>query len=154
MSRSSLIFAALLAAPASAHASAEIGTCLTTTGTPVAPWTDNDDPACGADCGDSDDAGLCDLDGDGCLEGLEGAIQWPGQPMLPDPAAPVCLFGGPECTPVSPTTATVGSPAVLVHAEAVALPKRGTGTLPGAGPPHTVAAGAEQDLAPESPPPR
>ena len=50
-----LAAAAILLLALPALGASDIGTCLTSAGVRVAPWTDPVDPACGEDCNNDDD---------------------------------------------------------------------------------------------------
>ncbi len=148
----------LVAAPAAA----DVGTCLTEGGLRVAPWTDGQDPACGADCGPGgvDEAGeLCGADGDGCTEGLDnGALAMPRPLGVETPAAPTgprCLDAGPTCGEGQPggLTTALGGAAALAPG-LTPLPRRAPGSLPGASPGRFVAVGASGVDGLDPPPPR
>jgi hypothetical protein len=141
-----------------ALARTDIGTCLTTGGVRVAPWTDGRDPACGEDCGpegeDADDGAF-----EACVDGgCDGASAWRLPPPTPDPSprGPRCLTGGPSCEPGAPALAFEGWSAPVAppaHGLAV-LPPRAPGTLPGAAPVAYRARRLERVSAPPTPPPR
>lgn len=145
-----------------APAAADVSTCLTEGGLRVAPWTDAQDPACGADCGPDgvDEAGaVCGADGEGCTEGLEyGALAMPRPLGAEAPAAPTgprCLDAGPTCGEGQPgglagSAAGVGALAPTL----TSLPRRAPGTLPGASPRRFLAVGAFGVAGLEPPPPR
>ena len=91
-----------------------VGTCRTQQGTIVAPWTDDTAPACGDDC-DTERAvpkhETCESHTGFCLPNLQAssiarllAASKPTQP-----AGPLCLYEGPECTPDLPPAASTWS---------------------------------------------
>ncbi|MFN3198099.1 MAG: hypothetical protein ACE366_06745 [Bradymonadia bacterium] len=108
-----------------APAFAEIGTCITANGVPVSPWSDAQDPACGADCGaegvvyefppaefldvppeatpcEDEEIGVCTL-ADQALPPLSALV--PSKVAYDPPAdqdGPRCLYDGPECQPAAP----------------------------------------------------
>ncbi len=143
-------------------AAADVSTCLTEGGLRVAPWTDAQDPACGADCGPDgvDDLGeLCGADGVGCTEGLEiGVLVMPRPLGVEAPSAPTgprCLDAGPTCGEGQPG----GLAGSLAGAAALAptstpFPRRAPGSLPGASPWSFLAVGALGVGGLEPPPPR
>ena len=121
-------------------AQAEVGTCLTVGGVRVGPWTDDRDPACGADCGDEAVDDTCDQDA--CLDegGGAGPLNFPAayraaeRAEPPEPQGPRCFEPGPLCGDGSPQGLTSVTDYHLVgpHRLYVA-PRRRPGSLPGAG---------------------
>lgn len=139
----------LISAPALAQ---ELGTCLTEGGTWVSPWTDATDPACGEDCGAIADEAetLCST-----ADGTCGLDDQPvAQPTMPPPTGPRCLEPGPSCVPGGPFGGGLAATFIAHPIDSIDVPRRGQGTLPGAGPPFTVQRVAERSTGPSSPPPR
>lgn len=143
---------------APAWASSEVGTCKTSAGVLVAPWTDEADPACGEDCADEAPdaidvaASLCADADDGCtVEADEPLNIWP---TAPEPAGPRCLEPGPECSPAAPASAWTVGTASVTETTLHPLPSRAAGTLPGASVPTQVFAPCERTLEPRLRPPR
>lgn len=157
-----LLAFSLLTLFVAAPAAADVGTCLTEGGLRVAPWTDAQDPACGADCGPDgvDDAGeICGADGVGCTEGLEiGVLAMPRPLGVEAPTAPTgprCLDAGPTCGEGQPgglTGSLAGAGALTPSL--IPLPRRAPGTLPGATPRGFFPVGALGVCGLEPPPPR
>lgn len=96
---------------------AEVGTCVTSSGVVVAPWSDARDPACGADC-DATATG-CDAAASACEQldparthfNLEAArahfkIEHPEPVDAPPSEAPSCRAGAPLCGTGGPPSAT------------------------------------------------
>lgn len=164
--RSLLIFAFGLAG---APAMAQVGTCVTTAGDAVAPWTDGSDPACGADCRGAS-AG-CSVDGDTCGHEDDSTSSFRLNSALAhfklDPAdaveaidgppseAPICRGDGPLCGPGGPQAGAVGSNVVLILPSFPALvPHYRGGLLPMKGTWPQVHALTDYLETPRSPPPR
>lgn len=142
----------LVLAPAVYAAERSPGTCLTLEGVRIAPWTDAFDPACGPDCSgdEADEDDQCGAEECPLIEGAATA------PRLPAPTGPRCLEAGATCgsgqgnIPLRFLFAGGAAVTPLVTAE----PRRGSGTLPGAGPPEQAFHPYEIFPTSESPPPR
>jgi hypothetical protein len=121
-------------------ARADVGTCLTVGGVQVGPWTDDSDPACGADCGAEGIDVTCDADT--CLDAGDeiGPMNFPAayraveRVDVPDPQGPRCFEPGPVCGDGSPNGLVGATDGFLVgpHRFYGELRRR-PGSLPGAG---------------------
>jgi hypothetical protein len=158
-----LVVGALLlpfATAATAFAQTDIGTCLTAAGLRIAPWTDGRDPACGADCGPDGIPSTAD-DGpftDRCVEGDCGSATALALPApKPDPG-PRCLTAGPGCDsdPGAPAPGHDGWGYAVgpLPTAAAQLPRRASGTLPGADPVWRLLRPVDLAFPPATPPPR
>ena len=154
MTRSLACIAMFAAAPA--WAASDIGSCRTAAGVVVAPWTDAVDPACGEDCGETPEAddeldgALCDDAGCSDLPD-EPTLAWPSQP---EPSGPRCVEPGPNCAPGGPGVAGVQGVPAMTAPQPTPMPRRASGTLPGAGDPLADQAPHDRTLTPELRPPR
>lgn len=139
---------------ATAAAAGLPGSCVLPDGTPVAPWTDPVEPACGEDCGPADEPtgvedtqGLCSTTDAGC--GVQAPVL-----EMPAPQGPRCLEADADCGPRDPAALNVSIVGAAHAAAASAMPRRGVGTLPhpAADPPQRIP--PSRTLAVEVPPPR
>ena len=156
MSRSALSLTLLfVASPAVAS---DLGSCLTEAGVRLAPHTDPRDPACGEDCGLDDETPILCSTADGTCEVERERLDWgPLARLLLEASrtgpAPICIEAGPECSRGEPVLAGGPVVAMALELDPRAIPRRGTGTLPGAGAPDTTAHACERDrLTPRRPP--
>jgi len=122
---------------------AQVGTCVTTTGDSLAPWTDGNDPACGADCAPTNDG--CSLNTNACGEAesehfnLNSArahfkLEIPSALDAidgPPNEAPSCRTGAPLCGSGTPHAVSVAGSVLLILPEypEILPPYRG-GLLP------------------------
>lgn len=141
-----------------AHATTDA--CLTWEGVWVAPWTDDQDPACGEGCEpDAEMASdrLCSTPDEGCsalADGEEMMLRMPA-PQGDDRPGPRCLRPGPECSPGGGGGSSLAlGGALFIPAVPISIPTRGAGTLPGAPRPFTRHRAWERTIAPTIPPPR
>lgn len=134
-------------APANAPADAEIGTCLSEGGVWLGPWSDAEQPQCGADCGDQPADTLCDGP-DTCLTVAEA------KPRMPEPQGPRCLDVTAECGPVPASGIGGQAGATYTHATTWILPPPRLGLLPGAGPLTYLTHPVDRADTPPTPPPR
>lgn len=143
-----------------ASAAAEVGTCLTATGVRLAPWTDDHDPACGADCGpDGVVPGEDEADRDRCAPddacGPQVDLAMPAPTPEPLPRGPLCLDSSPTCDPAPGLPVAHGGASLPGRpSDAAALPKRASGTLPGPGPVTWASRPVDRSVPPPTPPPR
>lgn len=147
---------ALVATPALASTDA----CLTWEGVWVAPWTDAQDPACGEACEAgaelasdrvcSTTEGTCSVNADA----IAFELRMPA-PQRDERPGPRCLAPGPECSPGGgggSSFALAGG--LALGAQAVDVPSRAGGTLPGAPGPQTHHQAFEIDPTTRPRPPR
>lgn len=142
----------LLLGIATPAVAADVGTCLTDSGTRLAPWTDPVDPACGEDCGVADDepqAALCSTE-----DGTCGADELAAVLEMPEPTGPRCIEPGPSCHGGDSTSAGVASGVIALAPRPDPTPAPSSATLPGAGPPVVDARPWTRSEPPTAPPPR
>ncbi|MCA9540649.1 MAG: hypothetical protein KC620_17240 [Myxococcales bacterium] len=153
-----LAAAAILLLALPALGASDIGTCLTSAGVRVAPWTDPVDPACGEDCNNDDDNDapsaddntLCSTTDGTC--GIEDAAE--RAPRMPAPAGPRCLEPGPWCTSGDPIAVGGAGFNLLIAPRPATAPQRARGLLPRSEPEEFIARPVDRHVPPRTPPPR
>ena len=149
----------------SVPAFAEVGTCVTSAGVVVAPWSDAQDPACGADCdaaptGCSATSSACEQQvPSGSRFDLEAArahfkIEHPEPIDAPPSEAPSCRAGAPLCGTGGPPSAPGFGAIVFVLPRADIVPKYAGGLLPHGAEWATIYAPEDYLDRPAGPPPR